>query len=55
MNTIGKPVVLTDNLKKLGLLGGICLICFFIFQLLFPSLSNPSPESVMNAKVISKQ
>ncbi|MHB0860861.1 CPBP family intramembrane glutamic endopeptidase [Paenibacillus sp. SEL3] len=55
MNPIGKPVVLTANFKKLGLLGGIGLICFFIFQLLIPSLSNPSPESVMNAKVISKQ
>ncbi|AUS28342.1 abortive phage infection protein [Paenibacillus polymyxa] len=55
MNPIGKPVVLTANFKKLGLLGGVGLICFFIFQLLIPSLSNPSPESLMNAKVISKQ
>ncbi|MGZ0042766.1 CPBP family intramembrane glutamic endopeptidase [Paenibacillus ottowii] len=55
MNPIGKPVVLTANFKKLGLLGGVGLICFFIFQLLLPSLSNPSPETLTNAKIISKQ
>lgn len=55
MNPIGKPVVLSVNFKKLGLLAGIGLICFFIFQLLIPSLSNPNPESLMNTSTISKQ
>ncbi|MGW8959039.1 CPBP family intramembrane glutamic endopeptidase [Paenibacillus sp. NPDC055715] len=55
MNPIGKPVVLTANFKRLGLLGGIGLICFFVFQLLIPSLSNPNPEALTSAKVISKQ
>ncbi len=55
MNPIGKPVVLTANFKRLGLLGAIGLICFFVFQLLIPSFSNPNPEALANAKVISKQ
>ncbi|WP_149094684.1 CPBP family intramembrane glutamic endopeptidase [Paenibacillus terrae] len=55
MNPIGKPVVLTANFKRLGLLGGIGLICFFVFQLLIPSFSNPNPEALTNAKIISKQ
>ncbi|MDQ0496171.1 CPBP family intramembrane glutamic endopeptidase [Paenibacillus brasilensis] len=55
MNPIGKPVVLSANFKRLGLLGGIGLVCFFIFQLLIPALSNPSSESLMNTATISKQ
>ncbi|WP_068500545.1 CPBP family intramembrane glutamic endopeptidase [Paenibacillus kribbensis] len=55
MNRIGNPVVLSANFKRLGLLGGIGLICFFIFQLLIPSLSNPSSESLMNTATITKQ
>jgi hypothetical protein len=55
MNPIGKPVVLTANFKRLGLLGGVGLICFLVFQLLIPSLSNPNPEAQTSATVISKQ
>lgn len=55
MNPIGKPVMLSANFKRLSLFGGIGLICFFIFQLLIPSLSNPDSKSLMNTATISKQ
>lgn len=52
MNPIGEPLVLKVNYKLLGLLGGIGLVLFLIFQV-FPSSSSDTLNQ-QNTKVISK-